>query len=55
VNLAKSHTRRRAQLLGRPPHIFGSHGFIAHRRLARMLPEEGERLVTVADLRSFNL
>jgi hypothetical protein len=55
VKLAKSHTRRRTQLLGRPPHIFGSHGFIAHRRLARMLPEEGERLVTMAELRNFNL
>jgi hypothetical protein len=55
VKLAKSHTRRRSQMLGRHPHIFGTHGFIAHRRLARMLPEEGERLVTVADLRNFNL
>jgi hypothetical protein len=55
VKLAKSHSRRRTQFLGRHPHIFGSGGLIAHRRLARMLPEEGERLVTVADLRTFDL
>jgi hypothetical protein len=55
VKLAKSHNTRRTSLLGRHPHIFGSDGLIAHRRLARMLPEEGERLVTVADLRDFNL
>ncbi|CAM2934659.1 MULTISPECIES: hypothetical protein [Williamsia] len=55
MKLAKSHNSRRTPLLGRHPHIFGSDGLIAHRRLARMLPEEGERLVTVADLRNFNL
>ncbi|PXW36245.1 UNVERIFIED_CONTAM: hypothetical protein DES50_1011195 [Williamsia faeni] len=55
MKLVNSRTRRRTQLLGMTPHIFGSNGLIAHRRLARMLPEDGERLATTADLRQFNL
>ncbi|MCZ4549461.1 MULTISPECIES: hypothetical protein [Mycobacteriales] len=55
MKLANPRTRRRTQLLGMTPHIFGSDGYIAHRRLARRLPENGERLVTTAELRSFNL
>lgn len=52
---ANFRTRRRTQLLGMGPHLFGAQGYIAHRRLARRLPEDGERLVTTAELRSFNL
>lgn len=55
MKLANSRSRRRTQMLGMTPHIFGSYGFIAHRKLARRLPEDGERLATSADLRSFNL
>lgn len=55
MKLANSRTRRRTQLLGMTPHIFGSYGLIAHRRLARRLPEDGERLVTTAELQTFNL
>jgi len=55
VKLANNRTRRRNQFLAKTSHLFGSNGLIAHRRLARMFPEDGERLATSADLRRFNL
>ncbi|WP_200799470.1 hypothetical protein [Williamsia sterculiae] len=41
----------------RRSHVFGplGTGLLTRHRMARMLPEEAERLVTAADLRSFNL